>query len=155
MAPSTAPVQHLRRHDSVTTPSPGTLAQTRARRTATRSTSPRRRVNKLQCVAHDFIDGFDTYTGKPGHAGHCWCAAMALGDVDPANYVAVVILGARAPERGTGKCGARRTARRWPAFTRTTNCAGCTASSCSSSTTSRCIRSGPFFAATTRTDDRQ
>ncbi len=50
---------------------------------------------KLQFVVHDFEDGFDTYTEKPGY---CWPADLAFADVDPANYVAVVIPGGRAPE---------------------------------------------------------
>ncbi|MPV51254.1 MULTISPECIES: DJ-1/PfpI family protein [unclassified Pseudactinotalea] len=49
----------------------------------------------LQFVVHDFVDGFDTYTEKPGHT----CQAdVALRDVDPADYVAVVVPGGRAPE---------------------------------------------------------
>ena len=36
---------------------------------------------KLQFVVHDFVDGFDTYTEKPGH---CWDADIAFADVDPA-----------------------------------------------------------------------
>ena len=50
---------------------------------------------KLQFVVHDFVDGFDTYTEKPGHT---WEADVAFADVDPADYVAVVIPGGRAPE---------------------------------------------------------
>ena len=50
---------------------------------------------KLQFVVHDFVDGFDTYTEKPGH---CWPADVAFTDVDPADYVALVIPGGRAPE---------------------------------------------------------
>ena len=52
-------------------------------------------VKKLQFVVHDFVDGFDTYTEKPGHS---WPADVAFADVDPADYVAVVIPGGRAPE---------------------------------------------------------
>jgi protease I len=52
-------------------------------------------VKKLQFVVHDFVDGFDTYTEKPGH---CWPADVAFAEVDPAEYVAVVIPGGRAPE---------------------------------------------------------
>jgi deglycase len=47
-------------------------------------------VKKLQFVVHDFVDGFDTYTEK---LGYTWPA-----DVDPADYVALVIPGGRAPE---------------------------------------------------------
>ena len=50
---------------------------------------------KLQFVVHDFEDGFDTYTEKPGYT---WPVDLAFADVDPANYVAVVIPGGRAPE---------------------------------------------------------
>src|SRR6185437_12804222 len=52
-------------------------------------------VKTLQFVVHDFVDGFDTYTEKPGHT---WPADVAFADVDPADYVAVVIPGGRAPE---------------------------------------------------------
>lgn len=50
---------------------------------------------KLQFVVHDFVDGFDTYTEKPGYT---WDADVAFADVDPADYVALVIPGGRAPE---------------------------------------------------------
>jgi len=50
---------------------------------------------KLQFVVHDFVDGFDTYTEKPGHS---WPADVAFADVDPSDYVAVVVPGGRAPE---------------------------------------------------------
>jgi len=50
---------------------------------------------KLQFVVHDFVDGFDTYTEK---LGHTWEADLAFRDVDPADYVACVIPGGRAPE---------------------------------------------------------
>ena len=50
---------------------------------------------KLRFVVHDFEDGFDTYTEKPGYS---WPADLAFADVDPANYVAVVVPGGRAPE---------------------------------------------------------
>ena len=50
---------------------------------------------KLQFVVHDFVDGFDTYTEKPGHT---WPADVAFADVDPSDYVAVVVPGGRAPE---------------------------------------------------------
>ncbi|KQV14666.1 MULTISPECIES: DJ-1/PfpI family protein [unclassified Kitasatospora] len=49
----------------------------------------------LQFVVHDFVPGFDTYTEK---AGYCWPADVAFADVDPAEYVALVIPGGRAPE---------------------------------------------------------
>ena len=55
--------------------------------------APQRRT--LQFVVHDFVDGFDTYTEKPGYT---WPADIAFADVDPAEYAAVVIPGGRAPE---------------------------------------------------------
>ena len=50
---------------------------------------------KLQYVVHDFVDGFDTYTEK---LGHTLDADLAFRDVDPTEYLAVVIPGGRAPE---------------------------------------------------------
>jgi len=50
---------------------------------------------KLQFVVHDFVDGFDTYTEKPGHT---WPADLAFADVNPSDYVAAVVPGGRAPE---------------------------------------------------------
>jgi len=50
---------------------------------------------KLHFVVHDFEPGFDTYTEKPGYT---WNADISFADVDPANYVALVIPGGRAPE---------------------------------------------------------
>ena len=50
---------------------------------------------KLQFVVHDFVDGFDTYTEKLGHTRE---ADLAFRDVDPSDYVAVVIPGGGAPE---------------------------------------------------------
>jgi protease I len=50
---------------------------------------------KLQFVVHDFVDGYDTYTEKPGYT---WQADLAFADVDPAEYAALVIPGGRAPE---------------------------------------------------------
>ncbi len=52
-------------------------------------------AKKLQFVVHDFVDGFDTYTEKLGHG---WQADLAFADVDPADYVAAVVPGGRAPE---------------------------------------------------------
>ncbi|MDH6580012.1 DJ-1/PfpI family protein [Kitasatospora sp. MAP5-34] len=49
----------------------------------------------LQFVVHDFVDGFDTYTEKPGYT---WPADKAFAEVDPAEYVALVLPGGRAPE---------------------------------------------------------
>ncbi|GAA2752835.1 MULTISPECIES: DJ-1/PfpI family protein [Kitasatospora] len=50
---------------------------------------------KLQFVVHDFVEGFDTYTEKPGYT---WPADLAFAEVDPAAYVALVLPGGRAPE---------------------------------------------------------
>jgi deglycase len=50
---------------------------------------------KLQFVVHDFVDGFDTYTEQRGYT---WPADVAFADVDPAQYVALVVPGGRAPE---------------------------------------------------------
>jgi protease I len=50
---------------------------------------------KLQLVVHDFVEGFDTYTEKPGYT---WDADLAFADVDPSEYVALVVPGGRAPE---------------------------------------------------------
>ena len=52
-------------------------------------------ARKLQFVVHDFVDGFDTYTEK---LGYTWPADLAFADVNPADYVALVIPGGRAPE---------------------------------------------------------
>ncbi|WP_424210753.1 DJ-1/PfpI family protein [Streptomyces sp. BI20] len=52
-------------------------------------------VKKLRFVVHDFEEGFDTYTEKPGYT---FPADIAFADVDPADYVALVIPGGRAPE---------------------------------------------------------
>ncbi|RSS67310.1 DJ-1/PfpI family protein [Streptomyces sp. WAC06614] len=52
-------------------------------------------VKKLRFVVHDFEDGFDTYTEKPGYT---WPADVAFADVDPGQYAAVVLPGGRAPE---------------------------------------------------------
>ena len=46
-------------------------------------------------MVHDFVEGFDTFTEK---LGHTWPADLAFADVDPADYVAVVVPGGRAPE---------------------------------------------------------
>jgi protease I len=50
---------------------------------------------KLHFVVHDFEPGYDTYTEKPGYS---WDADLAFADVQPADYVALVIPGGRAPE---------------------------------------------------------
>ncbi len=50
---------------------------------------------KLQFVVHDFVEGYDTYTEKPGYTME---ADVAFADVDPSGYAALVIPGGRAPE---------------------------------------------------------
>jgi protease I len=50
---------------------------------------------KLHFVVHDSEPGYDTYTEKPGYS---WDADLAFADVNPADYVAIVIPGGRAPE---------------------------------------------------------
>jgi protease I len=50
---------------------------------------------KLQFVVHDFVEGYDTYTEKPGYT---WDADLAFADVEPGDYAALVIPGGRAPE---------------------------------------------------------
>jgi protease I len=50
---------------------------------------------RLQFVVHDFVEGFDTYTEKPGYT---WQADLAFSEVDPSDYAALVIPGGRAPE---------------------------------------------------------
>src|SRR5512132_2367983 len=50
---------------------------------------------KLQFVVHDFVEGYDTYTEKPGYT---WDADIAFADVDPEDYAALVVPGGRAPE---------------------------------------------------------
>lgn len=52
-------------------------------------------VKRLRFVVHDFEEGFDTYTEKPGYS---WMADVAFKDVKPEEYVALVIPGGRAPE---------------------------------------------------------
>lgn len=50
---------------------------------------------KLHFVVHDFEPGYDTYTEKPGYT---WDADLGFADVNPSEYVALVIPGGRAPE---------------------------------------------------------
>jgi protease I len=50
---------------------------------------------KLHFVVHDFEEGFDTYTEKPGYS---WPADLSFAEVKPEEYVALVIPGGRAPE---------------------------------------------------------
>ncbi|HEX3812769.1 MAG TPA: DJ-1/PfpI family protein [Mycobacteriales bacterium] len=65
-------------------------------------------AKRLQFVVHDFVDGFDTYTEKPGYT---WPADVAFADVDPADYVAVVVPGGRAPEYIRNDADAQRIVR--------------------------------------------
>src|SRR5919206_612719 len=50
---------------------------------------------RVQLVVHDFVDGFDTYKETPGYL---LPADLAFADVDPGDYVALVVPGGRAPE---------------------------------------------------------
>jgi protease I len=50
---------------------------------------------RLQFVVHDFVEGYDTYTEKPGYT---WPADLAFADVDPGEYAGLVVPGGRAPE---------------------------------------------------------
>jgi protease I len=56
-------------------------------------TSPTKKV--LHTVVHDFIDGWETYTEKPGHL---LPSHLAFADVDPSDYDGLIIPGGRAPE---------------------------------------------------------
>ncbi|GHJ40034.1 DJ-1/PfpI family protein [Streptomyces sp. TS71-3] len=60
---------------------------------------------KLRFVVHDFEDGFDTYTEKPGYT---WPADAAFEEVDPEEYAALVIPGGRAPEYLRGDANLKR-----------------------------------------------
>ncbi|MFE7613398.1 DJ-1/PfpI family protein [Streptomyces celluloflavus] len=50
---------------------------------------------KLRFVVHDFVEGYDTFVEREGHS---WPSDLALSEVDPAAYAAVVIPGGRGPE---------------------------------------------------------
>jgi protease I len=50
---------------------------------------------RLRFVVHDFEEGYDTYTEKPGYT---WPADLAFTEVDPGRYAALVLPGGRAPE---------------------------------------------------------
>ncbi|MET7646419.1 DJ-1/PfpI family protein [Streptomyces sp. NPDC005426] len=58
----------------------------------------------LRFVVHDFEPGFDTYTEKPGYT---WPADLAFSEVDPDDYVALVVPGGRAPEYLRNDAGLR------------------------------------------------
>ncbi|MEK8129217.1 DJ-1/PfpI family protein [Paenibacillus filicis] len=49
----------------------------------------------LHTVVHDFVEGWDTYTEKPGHL---LPAHVSFADVDPTAYDGLIIPGGRAPE---------------------------------------------------------
>lgn len=55
--------------------------------------APARR--RLHLVMHDFEPGWDTYVERPGYGLE---ADIALADVSPADYAAILLLGGRAPE---------------------------------------------------------
>lgn len=63
----------------------------------------------LRFVVHDFEPGFDTYTEKPGYA---WPADLAFTEVDPADYVALVVPGGRAPSTSATTPACARSSRR-------------------------------------------
>ncbi|WP_411146029.1 DJ-1/PfpI family protein [Streptomyces sp. x-80] len=50
---------------------------------------------KLRFVVHDFVAGYDTFVEREGHS---WPSDLALSEVDPAAYAAVVLPGGRGPE---------------------------------------------------------
>ncbi|MER3406338.1 MAG: peptidase, partial [Chloroflexota bacterium] len=50
--------------------------------------APERRP--IQTVVHEFVEGFDTYTEKPGYRVP---VDIALRDVRPEEYIALIILG--------------------------------------------------------------
>lgn len=55
--------------------------------------SPTKKV--LNTVVHDFVEGWETYTEKPAHQ---LPSHIAFADVNPADYIGLVIPGGRAPE---------------------------------------------------------
>jgi len=55
--------------------------------------APSRRL--LHLVMHDFEPGWDTYVERPGYGLD---AEITFGDVRPADYTAMLLLGGRAPE---------------------------------------------------------
>lgn len=55
--------------------------------------SPTKKV--LNTVVHDFVEGWETYTEKPAHG---LTSHIAFEDVNPADYLGLVIPGGRAPE---------------------------------------------------------
>ncbi len=55
--------------------------------------SPTKKV--LHTVVHDFVDGWETYTEKPGHQLK---SDVSFSDVNPAEFDGLIIPGGRAPE---------------------------------------------------------
>ncbi|MFD0591120.1 DJ-1/PfpI family protein [Paenibacillus sp. GCM10027627] len=55
--------------------------------------SPTKKV--LNTVVHDFVEGWETYTEKPAHLLQ---SHLAFADVDPSDYIGLIIPGGRAPE---------------------------------------------------------
>jgi protease I len=55
--------------------------------------SPTKKV--LHTVVHDFIEGWETFSEKPAHL---LPSHLAFADVDPAEYIGLIIPGGRAPE---------------------------------------------------------
>jgi protease I len=49
----------------------------------------------LHTVVHDFVEGWDTYTEKPGHLLQ---SHIGFADVEPSDYDGLIIPGGRAPE---------------------------------------------------------
>jgi protease I len=52
-------------------------------------------VKRMHLVIHDFEEGWDTYIEKPGYGV---MSDIALADVKSSDYVAILLLGGRAPE---------------------------------------------------------
>jgi len=50
---------------------------------------------KLNTVVHDFVDGWETYSEKPGHLLQ---ANISFAEVEPSEYAGLVVPGGRAPE---------------------------------------------------------
>lgn len=52
-------------------------------------------VKRLHLVMHDFEEGWDTYVERQGYG---LMADVAIADVDPTQFDAILIMGGRAPE---------------------------------------------------------
>ncbi|WP_437184863.1 DJ-1/PfpI family protein [Planctomicrobium sp. SH668] len=58
--------------------------------------SPGRKAGeRIQTAIHDFTNGIDTYTEKPGHQ---FALNATFDEIEPTNYDALLIPGGRAPE---------------------------------------------------------